>query len=522
VRNIVLTGFMGTGKTTVGRAVAGRLSLEFVDTDELIAALAQKPIADIFSTDGEAAFRRMEHQVCRQLSTKQNLVIATGGGTLIDPANRRILEQSSLIVCLTATHQQIATRLRPADIAARPLLAERKEQGIYDLLKARQAHYDSFQYQIDTTTLSIQEVEDRVLEIAKELTLTVDYPGGSYPIQIANKLLSSLGQVLSQRLPVHSTVAIVANTITEKLYADIAKQSLAGAGFKASVCTIPDGEQHKTLATVEKLYRDLLDAGVDRRGCIVSLGGGVTGDIAGFAAASFMRGVQFVQVPTTLLAMLDASVGGKTGVNLPHGKNLVGAFKFPVLVLIDTSLLETLPYSQIKNGAAEAIKHGIIDDPDLFATLSQGPVPFKPELVARVLRTKIEIVQEDPYENGRRLFLNLGHTVGHAIEKVTEYSIPHGEAVSMGIVAAVRIAIGLKEAHIDLLEHITSALASWDLPVTIPAIDVDEIMQAMIHDKKSVNGKLSYVIPRGIGRVEVTNDVTDELFHYVLSAMKGA
>jgi 3-dehydroquinate synthase len=335
-------------------------------------------------------------------------------------------------------------------------------------------------------------------------------------------LLSSLGQTLSHRLPIHSTVAIVANTVTEKLYADIARRSLSRAGFNAFVCIIPDGEQHKTLATVEKLYHDLLDAGVDRAGCVVSLGGGVTGDITGFAAATFMRGVQFVQVPTSLLAMLDASVGGKTGVNLPQGKNLVGAFKFPILVLIDTELLETLPYKEIKNGAAEAMKHGIINDPNLFAALANGPVSFQPELVARALETKIQIVQQDPYENGRRRVLNLGHTVGHAIERVSQYSIAHGEAVSMGIVAAVRIAINLNKAHTNLLHQVESALASWDLPVTIPAFKVNEIMQAMIHDKKSVNGKLSYVIPREIGRVEVIQDVPNELFHFVLSAMKGA
>ncbi len=522
MRNIVLTGFMGTGKTTIGRAVARRLGLEFVDTDELIAARARKSISAIFATDGEAAFRQMEYQVCSELSAKQNLVIATGGGTLIDPENRKIAEQSSLVICLTASPQEIARRLQSLDIAIRPLLAGNKKRGILDLLEVRSAFYDSFGLQIDTTTLSIQEVEEKVIQIAKEISLIVHYPGGSYPIQIANKLLFRLGELISERLPVGSAIAIIANTVTEKLYADIARRSLSSAGFRPFVCTIPDGEQHKTLATVERIYHQLLDAGLDRGGLIVSLGGGVTGDIAGFAAATFMRGVKLVQIPTTLLAMLDASVGGKTGVNLPHGKNLVGAFKFPMLVLIDTCLLETLPDSQIKNGAAEAIKHGIINDPDLFAALREGPVPFHPALIWRALQTKIEIVQDDPYENGRRQVLNLGHTVGHAIERVTRYSITHGEAVSMGLVAAARIAIGLKKAHADLLDQVTSALVSWDLPVTIPAIDIDEIIEAMIHDKKSVNGTLSYIIPRRIGQVEITTDVPAQLVRLGLRAMKGA
>lgn len=521
MRNIVLTGFMGTGKTTVGRAVARQLGMQFVDTDELIATQARKPVADIFATYGETAFRQMERDVCIKLSAEQDLVIATGGGSLIDAENRRMMEQSSLVICLTATPEQIATRLQSADITVRPLLVERKEQGIYDLLSKRQESYDSFKYKIDTTGLSIQQVEEEIMQIAKSISLTIGYPGGSYPIEIAERSLSFLGSALSQQLTARSTVTVVANTVTSKLYGDIAVRSLSDAGFRTSIIIIPDGEQHKTLATVEQIYNQLLERGMDRGGCIASLGGGVTGDIAGFAAATFMRGIGFVQVPTTLLSMLDASVGGKTGVNLAYGKNLVGAFKFPMLVFIDTSLLGTLPYEHIKNGAAEAIKHGIINDPGLFDALSKGPVTFHPNLVSHALQTKIEVVQEDPYENGRRRVLNLGHTVGHAIEQVSGYNISHGEAVSMGLVAAARIAAGLKSAQADLVDQITSALAAWDLPVNIPDIDIDKIMLAMIHDKKTINGTLSYIIPRSIGQVEITTKVPAQLVRLVLRAMKG-
>ncbi len=519
MRNIILTGFMGTGKTAVGRVVAQQLDRVFVDTDAKIETLAGKEIFEIFTRDGQETFRNMEREVCRELSAKQDLVIATGGRTLIDQANRELMMKSATVICLTATRDEIIHRLNGTDVTTRPLLGEHPEAAIDRLLETRRATYESFPWRIDTTHLSIKEVAERVIEIAQERTFTVRYPGGEYEIKIGDGLLSHLGEMLKDK--VSGRIAIVTNTIVAPLYAASLEESLRDAGLDPFTCVIEDGEEHKRLTTVEQLYEEFLAGGLDRSGTVVSLGGGVTGDIAGFAAATFMRGVKFVQVPTTLLSMVDASVGGKTGVDLTAGKNLVGAFKFPELVLIDPRVLNSLPDQEIRNGAAEAIKHGIIADLDLFDRLKEGPLTFTPELIERILKVKIEIVEEDPYEHGRREVLNLGHTVGHAIEQVSQFSVPHGAAVAIGLVAAARIAAELAHADHDLTAQVESALSAWGLPIKVPDLPIPEVIQALSRDKKRKNGRIRFVLPRKIGKVKVTENVSAEMIQSILQQMKG-
>jgi 3-dehydroquinate synthase len=296
--------------------------------------------------------------------------------------------------------------------------------------------------------------------------------------------------------------------------------SLQAAGFEPFACSIPDGEQHKNLATVASLYDQFLAGGLDRSGTILALGGGVTGDIAGFAAASFMRGVRFVQVPTTILSMADSSVGGKTGVDLPQGKNLVGAFKQPALVLIDPTVLATLPDEEIRFGMAEVLKHGILGDPILFAEL-ESPIsntqpPISIPQLARTLQVKIDVVQEDPFEQGRRATLNLGHTTGHALERLSDFTLRHGEAVAIGLVTAARIAAELGMAEPELSSRIEAALTAWGLPTCCPPFDTDEIWQAMAHDKKKRGRTLHWVLPRAIGDVEIIEDVSPEIVKQVL------
>jgi 3-dehydroquinate synthase len=286
----------------------------------------------------------------------------------------------------------------------------------------------------------------------------------SYPIHIGAGLLSHIGGALrAAGVAEGSTIALVTNTTVAPLYSTRVEKALRSAGFHTFTCTIPDGEQHKTLATVASLYEQFLDGQLDRSGTVLSLGGGVTGDIAGFAAATYMRGARFVQVPTTLLAMVDASVGGKTGVDLPRGKNLVGAFKQPALVLIDPSVLATLSVAEFRSGMAEVLKHGIIADPALFAALESGKTTsnkycvkrnmnheshntqhvLSSALLAQALQVKIDVVEQDPFEKGLRAVLNLGHTAGHALERLSGFSLRHGEAVAIGMVVAARIAEAL-------------------------------------------------------------------------------
>ena len=520
--NLVLTGFMATGKTRVGRAVARHLGRPFVDMDAVIETRAGKPISRIFAEGGEAAFRRFESALCEELSSPSGQVIATGGGALVDPANRRLMMQGGTVVCLTCTVDEILKRVGASGGADRPLLdVTGPREEIERLLATRQDAYSAIPWQVDTTGLSLDGVVARVIRFAEVVTLLVRFPGGEYPIHIGEGLLAFAGGALrAVGVPEGSRVAVVSNPAVSPLYGDQVEAALRVAGLYPLRCSVPDGEQHKTLATVAALYDQFLSGGLDRSGTVLSLGGGVTGDLAGFAAATFMRGVCFVQVPTTILAMADASVGGKTGVDLPQGKNLAGAFKQPALVMIDPSVLETLPEDEIRSGMAEVLKHGILGDPDLFAELEATTPdlrhPLSSAQLGRALQVKIQVIETDPFEQGRRAVLNLGHTVGHGLEQLSGFNLRHGEAVSIGMVAAARIAAELGRCDPALPGRIEAALAAWGLPVRCPSFEAGAIWQAMAHDKKRRGRALRWVLPRAIGEIEIVDDVPPHLVQSVL------
>ncbi len=523
--NLVLTGFMGTGKTSVGREVARRLGRPFVDMDDEIAARAGKSIPRIFAEEGEDAFREMERALCRELSSRTGHVIATGGGALVDPANRDVWSGSVTLVCLQAELDEILRRVVAG--ADRPLLAGTAPRAEAErLLTQRRAAYAAIPWQVDTTGRTLDEVVDEVLNLAKVQTLHVAHPEGGYDIPVGRGTLRYLGGMLrTTGVPSGTRVALVSNDVVAPLYLDGVKDGLACAGYHPFPCIVRDGERHKTLATVGGLYDAFLQGELDRSDTVLALGGGVTGDLAGFAAATYMRGVRFVQVPTTLLAMTDASVGAKTGVDLPQGKNLVGAFKQPALVFIDLEVLATLPRAEQRSGMAEVIKHAIIGDRELYGRLAEAyrrsaagePVALMtPEILARSIEVKIGIVEQDPLERGRRAVLNLGHTAGHALESLSGYTLRHGEAVAIGMVVAARIAESLGRAREGLAEEITGLLAAAGLPVRCPAEDVDAIWSAMSHDKKRTGSGLRWVLPREIGEVEIAEDVHEDLVRTTL------
>ncbi|RME44321.1 MAG: 3-dehydroquinate synthase, partial [Caldilineae bacterium] len=268
----------------------------------------------------------------------------------------------------------------------------------------------------------------------KPETIPVKTPTGSYPIHLGEGVLSEAGERLAKR-GFGGVCAVVTNPTVAQHHAGPLLDSLRRSGFRPVLCPIPDGEAHKTLATVAGLYDRFLSAGLERKSVVLALGGGVVGDTAGFAAATYLRGVPFVQIPTTLLAMVDASVGGKTGVDLPQGKNLVGAFKQPEMVLIDPLLLRTLPAAEFRAGLAEVLKHGIIGHPALFHALRRGDFTL-PWMIAEAVKVKVRVVEADPFEGGRRAVLNLGHTFGHAFERLANFRLRHGEGVAMGLVCA--------------------------------------------------------------------------------------
>jgi 3-dehydroquinate synthase len=511
---------MGTGKSAVGRDVAQRLGHPFVDMDAEIEARASKPIPRIFAEDGEAVFRQMEATLCEELSAQEGLVIATGGGALVNPNSRARMLASSTVICLSCTPEEILRRVGANGDRPRLDVADPRAE-VERLLEARRESYAAISWQIETTDLSVGEIAEQVIELADTITQSVHYRGGAYDVHVGNGLLVHIGGALrAAGVPEGTQVAVVSNPVVTPLYGAQVEESLLAAGFEPFPCSVPDGEQHKTLATVATLYDQFLAGGLDRSGVVLALGGGVTGDIAGFAAASFMRGTRFAQVPTTLLAMTDASVGGKTGVDLPQGKNLVGAFKQPVMVLIDPLVLEALDSAEVRSGMAEVIKHAIIGDRTLFAELEASPQsPISVPQLARSLRVKIEIVEQDPFETGRRAVLNLGHTVGHGLERLSDYAMRHGEAISIGMVAAARIAVEQGLAEQALVDRVEAVLAAWELPVRCPPFDADAISAAMAHDKKRRGHALRWVLPHAIGEVDVVEKVPPEVTKQVLRGL---
>ncbi len=511
--NIVLTGFMGVGKSAVGREVAARLGRPFVDLDDLIEQEAGMSITDIFATRGEAHFRTLEMLTLRELAAQRGMVIATGGGALVDPANREMMTRTSLVICLTASVSAIEARVGEA--ADRPLLAgPDKQQRIMALMNQRAAAYAEIPYWIDTTDKTVVQVADEVIALAENglggiLRLPVQLPDGSgYDILLGAGLLTEAPALLRER-GLHGDVVIVSDEHVAPHWARPLLDAFAQADVRAALVTLPPGEAHKNLASIARLYDEFLAAGLDRSGLVLALGGGVIGDMAGFAAATYLRGVRFVQMPTSLLAMVDSSVGGKTGVDLPQGKNLVGAFKQPELVIIDPDLLSTLPPEEFRNGLAEVIKHGIIEDARLFAQLEgDGPASME-SMIARALRVKIGVVQRDPFEHGERAHLNLGHTFGHAIERVSRYAIPHGQAVGLGLIAAARLAAARGLCSPELPQRVERVVTRLGLPASLSGYDPRAIVAAMSTDKKRKRGKVRFVLPRAIGDVDVYDDVSE-------------
>jgi 3-dehydroquinate synthase len=512
---------MGTGKTAVGREAARRLNREFVDMDALIESREGMRIAEIFEQKGEAHFRSLEAALCRELAARERLVIGTGGGALIPAANLEILGASGPVVCLSAAPDEILRRLEHA--GDRPLLdVADRESEIAALLARRATAYGQIPNQVHTTGLTVSQVVDRVLErteIATSRSIPVQHPGGEYPIHLGPDLLARVGALLRAQ-GFGGQVALVTTPPVGERYADQVRSSLVGAGFQVTTCTAPDGEAHKTLDTVRTLYDQFIDAGLDRSGAVLALGGGVIGDMAGFAAATYLRGVGLVQCPTSLLSMVDSSVGGKVAVDHPRGKNLIGAFKQPELVVIDPATLSTLPPGEVASGLAEVVKTGLIGDPDLFDQIEQyGPAPMA-WIIERSVRVKAAVVQEDPYERGRRAMLNLGHTFGHALELLSEYALSHGEGVSIGLVAAARLSARVGLCASDLASRVEDVLQRLDLPVRYQGHTAEQVWQAMATDKKRRGKSLRFILLRDVGDVLVADTVEQDDLLAVLKTLR--
>jgi shikimate kinase / 3-dehydroquinate synthase len=545
--NIVLIGFMGTGKTAVGQLVASRLGRAFIDTDALIAARAGRPIPTIFAEDGEAAFRRFEAAVVSEAAAQSGSVIATGGGVALSPENMDRLRRSGVIIALHADPRAILARVGGG--GERPLLGNDPEDNVRRLLEERAPFYRAADLVVETSALSVEAVAERVIAFVRERArkdrppqagsvssahpvpqcVRVDLGARAYDVWIGAGVLEDAAAYLS-RSGIRGRLALLTHPRIEALYGRALADRLRLAGYDVVSFTVPPSESSKSLRMAERIYRALVDARFDRQASVLALGGGVAGDLGGFVAATFLRGIAWVAVPTTLLAQVDASIGGKTGINL-RAKNLIGAVHQPALVLSDIGTLRSLPLRELRSGMAEVVKTGVIGDPGLFeyversarACLRRDPGVLA-WIVGRCAAYKAGVVVGDEREAGGRMVLNYGHTIGHGIEAAAGYrGLTHGEAIAVGMTLEARLAARLGVCDAVLADRQTRTLESLGLPVRLAALArgnapaPGRVLAAMAHDKKARAGRLRFVLPAALGRTVVRDDVPPALVEEVLA-----
>ncbi|HLJ59464.1 MAG TPA: 3-dehydroquinate synthase [bacterium] len=543
--NVVLIGFMGTGKTLVGRALATRLGRPFVDTDALIEERAGRSIPRIFAEDGEATFRRIESEIVAAVGEREGTVIATGGGVVLNPANMAHLRRNGMIVALRAEPAAILARVGGG--VDRPLLGVDPEAGVRRLLAERSPLYHDADLVLDTSSVSAEEAARCVEAFAAtwkgrnggtdprntgpvpERVVRVATGSRGYDVRIGVGAIGGVGAHLRD-CGVAGRVAVLTHPRLEALYGGRLAASLRDAGYEAVTITVPASEASKSLRAANRVYDRLLEARLDRGSALIVLGGGVAGDLGGFVAATFLRGIAWAAVPTTLLAQVDAAIGGKTAVNHPRGKNLIGAVHQPVLVVADIDLLGSLPAREVRSGLAEVIKTGVIGAPDLFAYLENrlGAVLRRdPEalaiVVGRCAAYKADVVSGDEREEAGRIVLNYGHTIGHGVEAAAGYrGLTHGEAIAVGMSLEARIAVRLGLCEPALLHRQAALLRGAGLPVRLAELRLrrppapEAVAAAMTLDKKARAGRLRFVLPVEIGRTVVRDDVPTPLLEEVL------
>lgn len=530
--SIVLIGLMGAGKSAIGKRLAVRLGLPFRDSDHEIEVESGMTIAEIFARHGEADFRARERRIIARLLDGPAVVLATGGGAFMDPETRTVIRKGALSVWLRAPVPVLLNRVRGR--THRPLLNEADPETVLTRLSAlRGPAYAEADLIVDSTEDPPDMTTDTVLTAirnhASPETVRVDLPDAGYDVAIGHGLLAGAGARLAAVLPQKRAIVVTDEHVAAHHLARFAA-SLDDAGFSHDALVVPPGEGSKSLGRFASLVEDILALKPERQTTIIALGGGVIGDLAGYAAASVLRGLPFAQIPTSLLAQVDSSVGGKTGVNSRHGKNLVGAFHQPRLVVIDTDTLATLPRREAAAGYAEIVKAGLIADPALYdwceangPALLDGDRSLQQEAIARAVAFKARVVVADPREQAKqdgRALLNLGHTFGHAFEAETGYgpALLHGEAVAIGLVCAFDLSARLGHCDPALAPRIAVHLAGVGLPHAIPGWPARALLDHMQRDKKMRDGKLAFVLAHGIGGAFTSRDVPEETVRQTLLA----
>jgi shikimate kinase/3-dehydroquinate synthase len=530
-RPIFLIGFMASGKSTVGRELARLTDRPFVDLDDVIEAGAGKSVRQIFADHGEAQFRRLEAAALGEVIGGPAAVVATGGGT---PCHQRGIErmrEAGLVVSLTAPLDALTGRVQ--DPATRPLLARPAEE-LRALYHEREPVYRQAHVTVQTERRSPAEVAraiaaivDRAGEIpgyALADASIVALSDRAYPIVVSRGSLGRVGE-LGWRLLGRGChkVGIISDSNVAPLYGERVRTSFEDEGFSVVEAVVPAGEEAKQLAHYQRLCEEMVAAGLDRSSAIVALGGGVVGDLAGFVASSLYRGIKVVQVPTTVLAMVDSAIGGKTGVNIAAGKNLVGAFWQPAFVHADPEVLSTLAVRERRAAFGELVKYALIDGEELYGLVDQlapamadeaSEIPRElTDVIRRCAAIKSWIVTRDEREEtGERALLNLGHTVGHAIEAATDYAaFLHGEAVAIGLVAAARVSARLGLCDGALEERVAGTLRRAGLDVDLDPWLRDDVLARIGVDKKRTGTRIRFVTVRAVGAPGLTEIELDEL-----------
>jgi shikimate kinase/3-dehydroquinate synthase len=554
--SIFLVGLMGSGKTTIGRALAKKLNMRFVDSDHEIESRTGASIPVIFEVEGEASFRQREADVIRDLTAMDNIVLATGGGAVLLPENRALLKSRGTVIYLRTGITQILQRT--SKDKNRPLLqTPDPRKRLEEMSRVREPLYrevahvvietgrPNLQYLVHAIMAQINaqttpkdappSIEGQVIDTAAALaetnfsmdlmnlqtastagnnnavvTLHVELGERSYPIMIGRNLLQD-ADLMAQCIA-GKRVVVITNTVVAPLYLETLTSTLQRAGKQVSNIVLPDGEEEKNWASLMLIFDALLREKCDRHTTLVALGGGVIGDLTGYAAASYMRGIPFVQVPTTLLAQVDSSVGGKTGINHPLGKNMIGAFYQPQAVIADTDTLQTLPARELSAGLAEVIKYGPITDAAFFDWIEANIEKLRANdsgtmtyAIQRSCEIKASVVQQDEREGGLRAILNFGHTFGHAIESGLGYGKwLHGEAVGCGMVMAADLSQRLGYIDNTARERIKAVIAAAGLPVEAPDLGQARWLELMQVDKKNEGGEIKFILIKPLGTPLIT------------------
>lgn len=529
MRVVSLVGLMGAGKSEVGRALARRLGWEFVDIDAAIEAREGRPIAAIFRERGEGYFRELERREAARAVRGANRVVATGGGTVLSASARAALRAAGPVFYLRAPAPVLAARVGAN--AGRPLLGDDPAGALERLLREREPLYMETGVPVDAARppdAVVADIFERLGAARREVRVEVGER--AYRVLVGAGARALVGADL-YRLGAGGRVALITHPALARRYGDVAR-ALEGWGFRVHVLPVPPGERAKSLRRAEALVDALAAAALDRSDTVATLGGGVVGDLGGFVAGVYMRGVRLVHVPTTLLAQIDSSIGGKAAVNHPRAKNLVGVFHQPALVVADVATLASLPARERRAGLAEVVKYGMTLDAGLIERLEQdgptlaarGASPARAggaaleEIVFRCVSLKARVVAEDEREQGPREVLNYGHTVGHALETACAGALVHGEAIAVGMRVEAAIAVRLGVLDPGAAARQDALLRRLGLPTAVPSVPVAQVMEAMRLDKKRRGWRIRCTLPEGIGRARLGVEVPEALVEEVVRA----